>query len=219
MHSIRYKVTAITIVEILLAILCVYLASFRIVQSENDRRSVEMMDLLAQDTSKSFEAYATDIANSVDLVANLATDSLDSVKLSQYGAIGANSNPAQRTPEQTAELDAYLDEFSKRIQVEFAAVAEHTQGVETYYFSISPNISTAKRGFYYSHVGRTGFTEQEPFDAHKLDPNDPAHSAWYFEPIQRGRPSWIGPFPATSLNELLICSYVVPIYKSGTFIG
>ena len=219
MHSIRYKVTAITIVEILLAILCVYLASFRIVQSENDRRSVEMMDLLAQDTSKSFEAYATDIASSVNMVANLATDSLDSVKLSQYGAIGANSNPAQRTPEQTAELDAYLDEFSKRIQVEFAAVAEHTQGVETYYFSISPNISTAKRGFYYSHVGRTGFTEQEPFDAHKLDPNDPAHSAWYFEPIQRGRPSWIGPFPATSLNELLICSYVVPIYKSGTFIG
>ncbi len=219
MHSIRYKVTAITIVEILLAILCVYLASFRIVQSENDRRSVEMMDLLAQDTSKSFEAYATDIASSVGMVANLATDSLDSVKLSNCGAIGANSNPAQRTPEQTAELDSYLDEFSKRIQVEFAAVAEHTQGVETYYFSISPDISTAKRGFYYSHVGRTGFTEQEPFDAHKLDPNDPAHSAWYFEPIQRGRPSWIGPFPATSLNELLICSYVVPIYKSGTFIG
>ena len=219
MHSIRYKVTAITIVEILLAILCVYLASFSIVQSENDRRSVEMMDLLAQDTSKSFEAYATDIANSVDMVANLTTDSLDSVKLSRCGAIGASSTPAQRTPEQTAELDSYLDEFSKRIQVEFAAVAEHTQGVETYYFSISPDISTAERGFYYSHVGRTGFTEQEPFDAHKLDPNDPAHSAWYFEPIQRGRPSWIGPFPATSLNELLICSYVVPIYKSGTFIG
>ena len=219
MHSIRYKVTAITIVEILLAILCVYLASFSIVQSENDRRSVEMMDLLAQDTSKSFEAYATDIANSVDMVANLTTDSLDSVKLSRCGAIGAQSDPDQRTPEQTAELDAYLNEFSKRIRVEIAAVAEHTHGVETYYFSISPELSTTERGFYYSHVGRTGFTEQEPFDRQKLDPNDPDHSAWYFLPIQRGRPSWIGPFPATSLNEMLICSYVVPIYKSGTFIG
>ncbi len=219
MNSIRYKVTAITIIEILLAILCVYLASFTIIQSENDRRSVEMMDLLAQDTSKSFEEYATGIARSVDMVANLTADSLDSATLSRCGAIGAQSDPDQRTPEQTAELDAYLNEFSKRIRVEIAAVAEHTHGVETYYFSISPELSTTERGFYYSHVGRTGFTEQEPFDRQKLDPNDPDHSAWYFLPIQRGRPSWIGPFPATSLNEMLICSYVVPIYKSGTFIG
>lgn len=219
MNSIRYKVTAITIIEILLAILCVYLVSFTIVQSENDRRSVEMMDLLAQDTSKSFEEYATGIARSVEMVANLTTDSLDSAKLSRCGAIGAQSDPARRTPEQTAELDSYLSEFSKRIQVETAAVAEHTHGVETYYFSISPDLSTTERGFYYSRVGRTGFAAQEPFDKQKLDPNDPTHSAWYFLPIQRGRPSWIGPFPATSLNEMLICSYVVPIYKSGTFIG
>ncbi len=219
MNSIRYKVTAITIIEILLAILCVYLVSFTIVQTENDRRSVEMMDLLAQDTSKSLEEYATGIARSVEMVANLTTDSLDSAKLSRCGAIGTQPSPDHRTPEQTAELDSYLNEFSKRIQVEIAAVAEHTHGVETYYFSISPDLSTTERGFYYSHVGRTGFTEQEPFDRRKLDPNDPAHSAWYFLPIQRGRPSWIGPFPATSLNEMLICSYVVPIYKSGTFIG
>ena len=103
MNSIRYKVTAITIIEILLAILCVYLASFTIIQSENDRRSVEMMDLLAQDTSKSFEEYATGIARSVDMVANLTADSLDSATLSRCGAIGAQSDPDQRTPEQTAE--------------------------------------------------------------------------------------------------------------------
>ncbi len=219
MHSIRFKTTAITIAEILTGMLCVYLVSFLIIQAENDRRSVEMMDLLVQDTSKSFEEYATGTAQSVDLVSNLVTDMLDGVTLSRCGAIGDEATASARTPEQQEELDAYLREYCSRIQVEIAAVAEHTHGVATYYFCVSPELSTNELGFYYSHVGRTGFYEREPFDERKLDPNDLEHSGWYYIPIQRGRPTWIGPFPATSLNELLICSYVVPIYKSGTFIG
>ena len=55
MHSIRTKITAITIVEILVAILLVSLVSFSIVQAENDRQSVEMMSLVARDTRKSLE--------------------------------------------------------------------------------------------------------------------------------------------------------------------
>lgn len=219
MHSIRYKATAITIAEILATILCVYVASFSVIQAENDLRSVEMMDLLVQDTGKSLEEYTTGIARSVDMVANLATDTLDSVTLSRCGVIGEGSAPSARTSDQQTQLDAYMAEFSRRIQVEFSAVAEHTQGVATYYFTVSPDITAADHGFYYSHVGRTGFYEQEPFDPLELDPNDPSHSGWYFTPIKRGRPSWIGPFPATSLDEMLICSYIVPIYKSGVFIG
>ncbi len=217
-HSIRFKVIAITIVEILTAMFCVYFISSSIIHAENNRRSVEMMDLLVQDTGKSFEEYATGIARSVDMVANLANDSLDSVTLSRNGAIGDDAT-TERTPEQAAQLDAYLADFSRRIKTEFAAVAEHTYGVETYYFVISPNIGNPENGFYYSRVGRTGFAKREPFDERKLNPDDPTHSGWYFTPLKRGRPSWIGPFPAESLNELMICSYVVPIYKSGTFIG
>lgn len=220
MHSIRYKATAITIAEILTAMLCVFLASYTIIQAENDHRSVEMMDLLVQDTGKSIEEYTGDIERSVDMVANLVSDSLDGLVLSRTGAIGTgNTVPAQRTALQTEQLDAYMAEFAEHIQGEFAAIAEHTNGVQTYYFVVSPNISTSEHGFYYSHVGRTGFYKRDPFVVSDLDPNDPDHSGWYFTPIQRGMASWIGPFPATSLNELLICSYVVPIYKSGTLIG
>jgi hypothetical protein len=100
-HSIRFKVTAITIAEILTAMLCVFVASYYITQSENDRRSVEMMDLVVQDTSKSMEEYVGDIARSVDLVANIASDMLDGVTLSRTGAIGVDTMTAARTPEQT----------------------------------------------------------------------------------------------------------------------
>ncbi|MEE0026580.1 MAG: EAL domain-containing protein, partial [Atopobiaceae bacterium] len=219
MHSIRFKVTAITIAEILTAMLCVFVASYYITQSENDRRSVEMMDLVVQDTSKSMEEYVGDIARSVDLVANIASDMLDGVTLSRTGAIGVDTMTPARTPEQTEQLNTYINSFAQRLQVEFAAVVEHTIGVQTYYFCVSPNISSTEHGFYYSHVGRTGFYRQKPFIASELDPNDLEHSGWYFTPVMRGRPSWIGPFPAKSLHEMLICSYVVPIYKSGTLIG
>ena len=219
MHSIRYRMTAITIVEILVAILCVYVVSYCVIQTENDQRSVQILDLLAQDTGKSLEEYTTGIERSVDMISNLATDTLDSVTLSRCDAIGEKASGSRRTAEQQEELDTYLSDFARSIQVDFAAVAEHTHGVATYHFTVQPNIASADHGFYYSHVGRTGFYEREPFDPLKLDPNDPDHSGWYFTPVRKGRPSWVGPFPATSLDEMLICTYIVPVYKSGTLIG
>ena len=57
MHSIRGKITVITIVMILTCILSVFLASFLIIQSETDQNSVGMMNLINQDTGKSLEKY------------------------------------------------------------------------------------------------------------------------------------------------------------------
>ena len=57
MHSIRMQITAITIVAILTSILSVFIASFLIIQSETDRNSVGMMNLIDQDTRKSLEKY------------------------------------------------------------------------------------------------------------------------------------------------------------------
>ena len=220
MHSIRTKITAITIVEILTAILLVSLVSFSIVQAENDRRSVEMMNLIAQDTRKSLEKYTEDLERAVETIANQASDGLDSMTLIQNGLVTTGDGKiAGRTPEQVRALDAYLAEYTKQVQMASASVASHTRGVITYYYCINPEVSTAEHGFFYSRVGKTGFGEREPLDARELDPNDLAHTTWYYTPIKRGRPSWVGPYTAHFLDEMLISSYLVPIYKSGTFIG
>jgi diguanylate cyclase (GGDEF)-like protein len=76
-----------------------------------------------------------------------------------------------------------------------------------------------EHGFFYSKMGKTGFDRQEPLDARELDPEDRAHTTWYYTPIQRGRPSWVGPYTAHFLNEMWIYSYLVPIYKAGALIG
>lgn len=219
MHSIRFKITAITVAAILTTILCVFLASFSTIQAETDRRSVEVMNLIDQDTRKSLEKFTEGIEQSVEFIANLASDSLDSVVLVKGGVVGADVNRQARTPEQVAELDAYLGDYSDRIREASAVAASHTHGIVTHYYCIATDISTTQHGFFYSRVGKTGFEEREPLDARELDPNDIEHTTWYYTPIKRGRPSWVGPYTAHFLDEMLISSYLVPIYKSGTLIG
>lgn len=218
MHSIRFKITAITVGAILTTILCVFLASYCTIQSETDRMAVGTMNLIGQDTQKSVEKYTESVEQSTEMIGGIASDMLNSTVLVDGGIVGSTKKD-QRTPEQTAQIDAYLAEYCTWLQDEFATVGSHTRGVVTYYYCIAPDISASVRGFYYSKVGKTGFNRQEPIDASQLDPGDTEENAWYYTSIARGRPSWIGPYTAKSLHGIQICSYVVPIYKSGTLIG
>ena len=219
MHSIRVKITLITVAAILTTILSVFAACYGTFQTETDKRSVETMSLIGEDAQKSLEKYIESIEQSVEMAANIASDSLDSVFLVEHGAVGTHFDASERTPEMTAELDAYLAEHCAVVQEAFASVASNTQGVITYYYCISPEISENEHGFFYWKIGKTGFDEQRPLDARELDPEDIAHTTWYFSPIKRGRPCWVGPYTAHFLGEMVTYSYLVPIYKSGTLIG
>ncbi|MBR2677645.1 MAG: EAL domain-containing protein [Solobacterium sp.] len=219
MKSIRAKITAITVSAILISILSVFAASFSSIQKENDRRSAETMRLLGENTKEILNEYFLSIEQSVEMAANIASDSLDSVILVEAGATGRSAGTEERTPEQKEMLDEYLADYCRQVQNAFSSVASHTHGVVTYYYCINPEISENEHGFFYSKVGKTGFDEQEPLDARTLDPEDIKHTTWYYTPIQRGRPSWVGPYTAHFLNEIWISSYLVPIYKSGALIG
>ena len=215
MHSVRFKITAITIGAILTAILCVFLASYSTIQTVADQRSVETMNLIGNDTQKSLEKYTEGIDQSGEMIGSIASELLDSKLLVEGGVAGTSA----QSPEQVAAFESHLTEYCKELQKDFANIATHTHGIITYYYCINPDVSTTEHGFFYSNVGRAGFTEQEPLDARELDPNDLEHYTWYFTPIKRGRPSWVGPYTAHFLNEMQICSYLTPIYKSGTLIG
>lgn len=219
MHSIRSKTTVFTIGAILVAILLVFLASFLTIQAETDRHSVENMGLLARNTQKTLDKYLESISQSTEMAAGIAADALDSTVLVENGVVGSSAHTSERTQEQIDALDEYLAQKNVQLQSDFATIASHTYGVITYYYCISPDISTNEHGFFYSKVGKTGYTEQPPLDAREFDPNDLEHYTWYYTPIERGRPSWIGPYTAHFLDEMQVSSYLVPIYKSGTFIG
>ncbi|MDO5701766.1 MAG: EAL domain-containing protein [Lachnospiraceae bacterium] len=219
MHSIRVKITAIVIAAILTGIVSVIGVSFFTVETQNDRSTAAMLNLLCVNVQKSLDDYIESIEQSTEMTANIAGDSLDSLRLAEYGVVGSKAGKSARTAEQTEKLDAYLAEYCKRVQEDFQSVADHTQGVVTYYYCIDTSVSENEHGFFYSNVGRSGFEEQPPLDARDLDPEDTEHTTWYYTPIKRGRPSWVGPYLAHYLNEEWTVSYLVPIYKSGTLIG
>ena len=178
MHSIRVRITAITILAILSSTLGIYFAGVATMRGETDRNSIEMMNLIAEDTEKSLEKYFESIEQSVETTANFADEGLDSVFLVECGAVAVQAGQSGPTAEQTARLDAYLKDYCGRVQDFFSGVAGYTHGVVSYYYCLNPEISPNEHGFLYAKIGKTGFIEQPPVDARTLDPEDGLHSAW-----------------------------------------
>ena len=60
---------------------------------------------------------------------------------------------------------------------------------------------------------------KEPLDSRDLDINDTEHTVWYYAPLKAGRATWVGPYQAHYLGDLLTISFVAPIYSHGFLVG
>ena len=218
MHSIRTRLITVTVAAVLASVLAFAALAYKTVGDESRRYSTEEMNLLSQNVQQSLDEYLGSVRQSVEMVAHYATDQLDPVVLVECGVAGSAAGQS-RTRGQVARLDAYLAQHSADVQEAFSSVANHTSGVVTYYYCIATDVSENQHGFFWSRVGETGFVEQAPLDARDLDPEDTEHTTWYYTPIQRGRPSWVGPYKAHYLGERWTVSYLIPIYKAGSLIG
>ena len=219
MNSLRTKIVALTVAVVMFSSLAFLSVYFMTAARESRNMSAERLDLMTENLQQSLDAYLGDLEQSVEMAAHIASDSLDSLTLVEAGVIGSAAGEQKRTPEQEQALAAYLAAYCAEVQKSFYSIATHTNGIVTYYYCIAPEVSELEHGFFYSKVGKAGFEEQEPLDARQFDPNDMEHYTWYYTPIQRGRPSWIGPYLAHFLNEMWTLSYIAPIYKSGELIG
>ena len=219
MHSIRFKITAVTILALLATVVVVSFASFSAIQADSNRSSVSTMSLIAHDTKHSIEAYTESIEQAADMIANVASGTLDSVELVKGGVAGSDAWLSMSDEAQKDRLDSYLGEYCKAVQRMCTPIAKHTHGIVGYYYCISSYVSETEHGFFYSNTGKTGFVEQEPLNACLLDSDDMAHTMWYFKAIERGRPSWIGPYKDSTQGDIWVCSYVVPVYSAGVLVG
>ena len=218
MHSIRTRIIAITVAAILASLLAFAALTYMSVGDESRRSSAEEMNLIARNVQQELDEYLASIRQSVEMVAHFATDQLDPIMLVENGVAGSAAGEP-RTRGQTVRMDMYLADHSEQVQEAFSSVANHTSGVVTYYYCIATDVSEKEHGFFWSKVGETGFAEQEPLDARDLDPEDIEHTTWYYTPIRRGRPSWVGPYKAHYLDEAWTVSYLIPIYKANKLIG
>ena len=222
-HSIRTRITALTLAAILVSVLSIGGISIYSIKLEGDRDSLEKLTLICDNRRRKLNEYLDSIEQSVEMVSRYAGEELSSVELMSGGVIGANGygdNPlwSNRDEEQRRQLDRYLKSHTADVETVFRSVSNHTNGVLTYYYRINPELSDSIKGFWYSR-GETGqFMSLEPTDILNYDRDDKEHVGFYFIPLRRGRPSWLEPYYNANLDTV-ITSYAIPIYKAGTFIG
>ena len=101
----------------------------------------------------------------------------------------------------------------------FIDVANNTEGAVAYYFRFAPELSHNTFGLFYSRVKREdGFMRFEPTDISRYDKSDNEHVGWYWQPLEAGKPVWMLPYYNKN-NNILMISYVVPLYYDNKFIG
>jgi hypothetical protein len=103
----------------------------------------------------------------------------------------------------------------------FYDVTKHTSATNavSYYFRLDPAISDGKTGLFYSKLNGTGeFVSFEPTDLSIYDKSDVEHVGWFWQPFEAQQPVWMKPYYNQNNNVLMI-SYVIPMYYGETFIG
>ena len=101
----------------------------------------------------------------------------------------------------------------------FVNVAKDTDGAIAYYLRLNPEISNSTAGIFFSKVdGGDEYVRFEPTDLSIYDKDDTEHVGWYWQPYEAGKPIWMTPYYNQNNNVLMI-SYVVPLYLENLFIG
>ncbi len=211
MHSIRFKITAVTIAAVLTSVLALGVIGIYMMGVESDRSSVEKLSLISENIRGKLDAYLKSLIQSMEMGIHMADDSLSELSLDLLGS--------SDSPERIKKLDAILTEHSEEVEHAFTSIANNTNGIATYYYCINADLGSLEHGFFWSNLGNDTFIKQPDLISTDLDINDQEHTTWYYSPLKAGRAVWVGPYTAHYLGDLLTISYVAPIYRHGFLIG
>ena len=222
MRSLKTRITSITVAAVLISITAFGAIGIYFITRETNNTSGQNLNLICENRKDTLNDYLNSVEQSVGMISRYATDSLDGVALTEGGVLGADGSSVYelkgRSETQRKELDSYLEGHLKLIENAFRSVANHTGGIDSCYYRLNPEITGKDIGFFYSKKDSADFVRLELTDLKAYEPDDMSHVGWYYVPLKKGRPSWTEPYDNAKLDEMVI-SYVVPIYKSGTFVG
>ncbi len=195
MHSIRTKLTLLTVAAIIISLTIVSVIGVISINNLGRKDADQMLHLTAATGSMQLESYFVSVENSVQMVSELVHDSLAGMKYEDLG------------------------EQVERSRNLFGRIANNTNGVLTYYFRIDPEVSPDVKGFWYVNLDGKGFREHEVTDITRYDTNDTSALVWFTVPKATGKGVWLPPYYTDSLDQVLVISYNVPVYWETRFIG
>ena len=223
MHSFRARLTALMIIAILVYGILVGGLVLLSIRGAGRSSSERTMDLICETSYDKMEEYLSGVEASVSQISRIITDKVDVTEMARAGLIGADGSGISfadrdmNSPEQK-RMDKILTDTVEDVDLIAHDIAIYTNGVSSYYFKLNPELSKKVDGFWYEKINSYTFEKRENIDVTSYSSDDMEHVGWYYLPQNRGRPSWIGPYVSSNLNEMVI-SYIEPLYKAGTFIG
>lgn len=194
MHSLRTRITLLTVCVIVIAVSAVTLLSVLFIRNNEQRESQQLLLLLCETGERNLDYYFNSVQKSVGKVAAFVEDDLDGLE--------------------TKQLERHID----RVRSYFEEMAYKTNGVLTYYYRIDPELSGSVKGFWYTDLDGEGFTEHEVTDITLYDTQDTSKLVWFTVPKHTGEAIWLPPYITDNLDKRVI-SYNVPIYYRGRFVG
>ncbi|MBR2589491.1 MAG: diguanylate cyclase [Clostridia bacterium] len=194
MHSIKTKITALTMSVVIIAMSVAAGISVSSMRSVGTRNANQILTLLCETGQKNLNHYFESVEQSVEMVSTYVESDLDGL--------------------QTDKLQAHLD----RVNQFFTKLTYNTFGVLTYYYRIDPTVSEQAKGFWYVNLHGDGFKEHEVTDITAYDTNDTTQLVWFTVPKASGKGVWLPPYITDNLNKRVI-SYNVPVYYQKQFVG
>ncbi len=193
MHSIKTKVTLLTVIALSVALAIAAVLGTIAVKNLGHESSNQILSLLCETGQKNLNAYFESVEQSVETVYAYAESDLAATELD--------------------DLAKHLE----RVEKVFENTANHTASILTYYYRIDPKVS-GEKGFWYVNLDGTGFVPHEVTDITLYDTEDQSALVWFTVPKATGRSIWLSPYYTDNL-DVYVLSYNVPVYKGGTFIG
>jgi len=109
--------------------------------------------------------------------------------------------------------------YTEKIKDMFTNIASDIPGVVGFYLRYNPELSNSVAGFFSNRDSEfQNFIDYPLTDLSMYAPDDVQWVGWFYQPKDAGEPIWLDPY--YNLNtEMLMVSYVTPLYKTGEFIG
>ncbi|WP_026766217.1 sensor domain-containing diguanylate cyclase [Selenomonas ruminantium] len=194
MRSIRAKFILLTLSAIIAALsVATYIGVYSI-KTLGKSDADQMLHLKCTTGAMNLETYFDDVERSVETVATLVQDNLETMPDEQF----------------VNEVENVRHLFSK--------IAHNTNGVLTYYFRVDPEFSKEHSGFWYVKQSGREFQEHEVTDITQYDTNDTSTLVWFTIPKAEKKGVWLPPYHTENFGARVI-SYNVPVYRHGQFVG
>ena len=140
MHSIKTKITAMTLCVVIIAMAIAAAFGVTAIRDIGNRDAKQTLLLLCETGQKDLDSYFQNVENSVKTVSAYVESDLDGID------------------------DKNLQSHMERVSDVFQKLAYNTNGVLTYYYRIDPEVSRNVKGFWYVNTKDNGFQEHEVTD-------------------------------------------------------